>query len=172
MLNRNIQPKASVGDLVNVAGYANRVFTVEETAVTFRKNEDTEYSEVVYDLTCPFTFEYIIAEEAEVTIVCKEADSDDYLTQIEPHNDIELLAPLDFERKPINADWLINLTTITPADVAPKRKPTRRAVIDGLLDELITLQIVVDVCGTDEDYAVRITDVKAKLKELAEPWRN
>lgn len=165
MLNRNIQPKASIGDIVNVAGYANRVFTVEERAVTFRENEDTEYTEISYDLTCPFSFEFIIAEETEVTIVCKAAGADAYLTQIEPHNEI---APLDFPGFSIPH---VHLSIITPADVAPKRKPTRRAVIDGLLDELITLQTVIDVCGTDEDYAVRITDVKRKLKEAVEPWK-
>ena len=37
--------------------------------------------------------------------------------------------------------------------------------VDGLLDELNVLKTVIDICGTDEDYAVRIADVKHKLKE-------
>lgn len=63
----------------------------------------------------------------------------------------------------------IKLEVITPADVEqaePKRNSrTKQTEIDGLLDELNVLKTVIDICGSDEDYAVRIADVKRKLKE-------
>lgn len=163
MLNRNIQPQASIEDIVNVDGYGNRVFRVDGYSVEFHYEKDHEYSEVIYDLTCPFTFEFIVAGESEVTIVCKAEQGDAYLTQIEPHSPVS--PPTDYVMP-----FPFKLDVITPADVRdtkPKRKTQRQkqAEVDGLLDELITLQTVIDICGDDADYAVRIADVKRKLGE-------
>ena len=158
--NNEIKPVANFGDLVTVVGYGNRVFMVEAFTIEELNEPRGKTPNVVYDLTCPFTFDFIIGEQTDITVVCKEASANSYLAQIEPYSPN---APTDFEMP------TYNLQVITPADVAPKpkRKTQRQkqAEIDGLLDELNVLKTVIEICGNDEDYAVRIADVKRKLKE-------
>jgi hypothetical protein len=172
--NNEIKPIATFGDIVTVKGYGNRVFMVEEFTVEYQHHPDGKITpSVIYDLTCPFTFDYIIGEQADITVVCKAATAHMYISQIEPYTpdapvDYEIKSPANYENPKIS-EWEFKLEVITPADVKPKRQSKRQkqAEIDGLLDELITMQTVIDICGSDEDYAVRIADVKRKLKEAS-----
>lgn len=160
-MTHEIKPVANFGDLVTVVGFGNRVFMVEAFTIEELNEPSGITPNIVYDLTCPYTFEFIIGEQTDITVVCKAATAHTYISQIEPYTPD---APVDYVKP------TYNLQIITPADVAPKpkRKTQRQkqAEIDGLLDELNVLKTVIDICGTDEDYAVRIADVKRKLKEV------
>lgn len=168
--HNEIKPLASHGDIVTVKGYDNRVFTVEEFTVEYLHHADkTITPSVIYDLTCPFSYDFIIAEQTDITVVCKADKAQAYVAQIEPYTPT---APQDYEMPAPIREWLGALNPITDEDLAkskpkPKRLSMRQkqAVVDGLLDELIGVQTVVDMCGIDAEYAGMIADVKRRLGE-------
>lgn len=151
--------KADFGDIVTVNGYTGEYFHVDGFSEYYNYEPGVMFSEVVYDLTAALDYKSgTIAEDSEITLVAKANEAKAFIANL-------LKPPTDYEDKPYK------LVTITPADVAntkPKRKSQRQkqAEIDGLLDELITLQTVIDICGSDDEFAVRIADVKRKLKEV------
>lgn len=158
--HNEIKPTASFGDLVTVKGYGNRVFTVESFVYEELNERNGITPNIVYDLTCPFSGDFYISEQADVTVVCKEAESTRYLSQIDPP---ALDAPIDYVKP------TYKLQVITPDDVAPKpkrqSKRQKQAEIDGLLDELIGVQTVVDMCGIDAEYEAMIADIQRRLRE-------
>lgn len=150
---QNMKPSANFGDLVSVVGYGSRVFLVDAYSVQFHHEPGKSYSEIIYDLSCPFTFEFIISDAKEITVVCRKTQVKAYLDEMIPYTHD---APKDYPQ--------IKLEVISSTDVKASVK-SRQVEIDELLDELITLQIVIDICGSDEDYAVRVHEVRRKLKE-------
>ena len=170
--NNEIHPAASFGDLVRVVGYGDRVFMVEEFIVEYQHRPDGSITpNVAYDLTCPFTFEFIIGEQADIAVVCKAATAHTFISKMTPYSPPD--APVDYPPSLFSQIKKHNLEVITPADVSKHEKPKRKTQrqkqteIDGLLDELNVLKTVIEICGTDEDYAGRIADVKRKLKEAS-----
>jgi len=151
--------KADFGDIVTVSGYAGEYFHVDGFSEYYNYEPGVMFSEVVYDLSAALDYKSgTIAEDSEITLVAKANEAKAFIDSL-------LKPPTDFVD--LSA---INLEVLMKTDVAnskPKRKTQRQkqAEVDVLLDELITLQTVIDVCGTDEDYAVRIADVKRKLGE-------
>lgn len=168
--NNEIKPTAAHGDIVTVKGYQNRVFTVEEFTVEYLHHADkTITPSVIYDLTCPHSYDFIIAEQTDVTVVCKAEGADAYISQIEPYVP---QAPQDYEMPAPIREWLGALNPITDEDIAEsKPKPKRlsfrqkQAVVDGLLDELLTVRNVIEILGDSDEYAEKIADVKQRLKE-------
>lgn len=167
MTNGRLPRKADIGDIVTVSGYADAYFHVDGFSEYYNYEPGVMFSEVVYDLSAALDYKSgTIAEDSEITLVAKANEAKAFI-------DALLKPPVDYEDKPKGTQidkLFVNLTAITNEDVAnskPKRKTARQkqADIDGLLDELITLQTVVDICGDDADYAVRIADVKRKLGE-------
>lgn len=151
-----ITPIASYGDIVRVIGYGDHLFAVEAYTIEYHYEHDHEYCELLYDLTCVYGDSgYIIGEQDDISVVCKADQSHEFLKG--------MTAPPPVYK----ADWLTVIIDVNKPTVSSRKKPTKQQEIDGLLDELLTLKTVIDICGTDEDYAVRFTDVIAKLKEVS-----
>lgn len=151
-----ITPIASYGDIVRANGYGDHLFAVEAYTIEYHYELDHEYCEVLYDLTCVYGDSgYIIGEQSDISVVCKADQSHEFLQG--------MTAPPPVYK----ADWLTVIIDVNKPAVSQRKQPTKQQEIDALLDELLTLKTVIDICGTDEDYAVRFTDVIAKLKEVA-----
>lgn len=152
--------KADFGDIVTVSGYAGEYFHVDGFSESYNYEPGVMFSEVVYDLTAALDYKtYVIADDEDVTVVAKASDADAFIASISK-------PPADFEIPKVLTEWAVNLTVITEDDVKQAEKsPTKQAEIDSLLDELAVLVTVIEICGSDDDYAVRVADVKRKLKE-------
>lgn len=151
-----ITPIASYGDIVRVIGYGDHLFAVDAYTIEYHYEHDHEYCELLYDLTCVYGDSgYIVGEQDDISVVCKADQSHEFLKGMSTPPPV------------YKADWLTVIIDVDKPAVSSRKKPTKQQEIDGLLDELLTLKTVIDICGTDEDYAVRFTDVIAKLKEVA-----
>jgi len=160
--------KATFGDIVTVLGYGNALYKVENFTEQTINEPNGKVSEVFYDLTDVEDYtNYVIADDEDITVVATADNADEYFAKFT----MQIKPPTDYAKPFYFGDMMINIPSdyAEVAKVTKKPKaPTKQAVIDGLLDELITMQTVIDVCGTDDGYAVRIDDVKRKLKEVAE----
>lgn len=163
-MKHEIEPIASFGDIVKVTGYGDDLFAVESYAVEYNYEPDMASCGIIYDLTCVVgnAGVYTLAEQYDVTVVCKAAESEAYLR--------DYATP----KQPKNYDWLsVNLSVEKvvnkPKPPTDRRKQAKKQdEIDGLLDklsDLLTLHALFG--GKDNGYAEEIAQVTGKLKEVA-----
>jgi len=72
---------ASFGDLVYVAGYGDRIFTVESYSYSIQYYRHEAIEEIIYDLTDVDTLEYLIAYQEDITVICKASEANEYLSE-------------------------------------------------------------------------------------------
>lgn len=74
-----MQPKATVGDLVAVAGYNKRVFRVDAYDMNLRFESGNVAEEITYEVVCVDTGEYDLAWHENITLLTKADSADEYL---------------------------------------------------------------------------------------------
>ncbi|MEK0286511.1 hypothetical protein [Caldifermentibacillus hisashii] len=72
--------KFTFGDLVAVAGYPDRLFTVDSWRVEQHYFPEAEWTETVYELTDVYSAEWLEADEEDMQLVVKADKADEYLT--------------------------------------------------------------------------------------------
>ena len=170
-MKHEIKPVATFGDLVMVDGYGAHLFAVEAFTYEYHHEPDASFNEVIYDLTCVYGDSgYIIGEQSDITLACRESKSDAFLQAYEP-------APTADD----NPSWLrsIYFAIGNGGEVEMVRKPTKVAKaltkqerIDGLLDELDaviqTRELMREIGHVDVvEYERRAVEIKGKLAEVS-----
>lgn len=170
-MHHEIKPVATFGDLVQVAGYGNHLFAVEAFTYEYHHEPDASFTEVIYDLTCVYgNSGYVIGEQSDVTLACREAKADAFLQAYKP-------APTA-EDKP---SWMRDIYFAIgnggdemkqPTKVSKVKAPTKQERIDALLDELDaviqTRELMRDIGHADvAEYERRSDEIKGKLAEVS-----
>lgn len=164
-MHHEIKPVATWGDIVQVAGYGNHLFAVDAYDYMYRYEPDETYTEILYDLTCVFGDSgYIIGEQDEVTLVCREAKADAFLQAYKP-------VPTAEDKPSLMAQIYYAIGNGGDTDMASTKAtvkvPTKQAQIDTLLDELNDVRSIMATIGdSDGDYQRKIDEINAKLAEV------
>lgn len=138
------QPNAGIGDIVKVAGYGDNLYRIDSVNYELYRDAEVEHDGIFYETTHVSTLNTLLADDEDITVVSRSEHSKKYL------------------RKHI-------------------AKPKPRAplpTVDDLLDDLRSALLVVDIFGDHEDdakrdrkYALRVCEIKAKLRERTEGWK-
>lgn len=133
----NIQPTCTVGDLVTVNGFGNRVWRVDSsTQKTSIKGNDSK-SSVMYILSCVISNEYHTAEQANIFLVCKASFANTYLDR------------LDKAGRPPTRD-IVDLSAKSNRSPSPiKYSQSKR--LDVILDEMSKIFSARDLLGELSD---------------------
>lgn len=134
----DMEPVAGINDIITVDGYGIRTFRVNSFSFEHYVDAEFEFSEIWYDIVCIDTGEELLASNEEVTVVLRAEESIGY----------------------------------KPPEI--KEKEPAGPGIDELLDELRDALELVEIFGEHEDeekedrkYALKVAEVKAKLKEAS-----
>lgn len=169
MINPKMTPVANIGDLVNINGYANRLFRVDSYTHEFTFERGIESEDIYYDCTCVSAGEYNLGAQEDITVVCRADDTAEFLKTYE-HPEVDVIALDIFENMFVNMTWGAE-DVIQPikATVAKTKEPTKQELIDGYLDELINVNNAIELIG-DEDgyYGAKKAGILAGMKALVE----
>jgi hypothetical protein len=165
-----MKAEITIGDLVAVDGYPDRIFFVEARR-DVKKTDDTGVSAYVeFDLTDAIHGEWIFADANYIRLVCRSQFVDEYLDGV------------DYENYPepegTAFHWAEYLPELPYADTVAKlsegikkawddmaKKKTEK--IDELLDEYNDYKRLEAMYG-DEEYKAKQDEAKAKLKREVE----
>lgn len=175
----------SFGDLVNVVGYGANVYQVDSYRVEMNYFPDEQFTETIYDLTEVTSGSWIEAEFDDLTLLAPADQADDYLAANPPPKadrpTMPYMPPLFYtlsegvigmskgkeERQPTAREL-----SAKEAAERKKARKERAEKVDLLLDEMNDLARLTEMFGDKGgDYAERLAEVKAELKELAEVER-
>ncbi|MCY8754777.1 hypothetical protein [Bacillus haynesii] len=160
----------TLGDLVAVDGYPNRVFFVDARRKVEEEDDTGVSTYVEFDLTDAIHGEWILADANDIRLVCRSQYVDEYLDGV------------DYENYPEPegtafhwSEYLPELPSIKLASAISEglekagsemaEKKTEK--IDELLDELNDYKRLEAMYG-DEEYKAKQDEVKAKLKREVE----
>lgn len=181
--NGRIKNIASFGDLVYVAGYGDRIFTVESYSYSIQYYRHEAFEEIIYDLTDVDTLEYLIAYQEDITVICKASEANEYLANIERDITDEIPqspSPGIDGGWPIGYEYVGDMTFEEVPETMTGNKDKHRYdrdYVDDLLTELsdkMTLLRMFDGDGDDEfkeRIEKRITEIKERIKATTEGKR-
>lgn len=176
---------ASFGDLVHVADYGDRIFTVESYSYSIQYYRHEAIEEIIYDLTDVETLEYLIAYQEDITVICKASEANEYLANMERNIADEIPqspSPGIDGGWPVGYEYVGDMT-FEPIGREASETMTRnkhrydREYVDNLLTELgdkMTLLRMFDGDGDDEfkeRIEKRITEIKERIKATTEGKR-
>lgn len=168
MINPKMTPVANIGDLVNIAGYANRLFRVDSYTHEFTFERGIEAEDIYYDCSCVSAGEYTLGAQEDITVVCREGQSAEFLKTYK-HPEIDVIATHLYEELFGNIfEGEAEEMTIKPTTKTAK-EPTKQERIDGYLDELINVNNAIELIGDDGDlayYGARKAGILAGLEAL------
>ena len=158
----NLQPKAAIGDLIAVKGYGNRLFRVEEVLFERRFTKDETFDDILYDVHCVDTDEYVVTWDDDTTLIARASGAEIHLR----NRPADQRYDPDAKPKPIS-EWTVQIS-MSPKPKAKAPKPlTNAQQIDKLLDKRNDLRAITEVIGdSDGNYAGRIADIDTKIKRL------
>lgn len=157
-----------VGDLCVVDGYGRRVWEV----VGYTREQsymDRVYSEeIIYNLTCTITPEWIIGVQSDTTLVCRAEYAFEYIMYLNGEG-----------LPPKLSDEESFLSIIKKTEEAAMSNEAKEAMesyiypdtIDGLLEQLADLKFLEETTGQDEALQDNINIVKEKLEEKRQASR-
>src|SRR5690625_4117401 len=70
-----LRPTANVGDIITIKGYGIRTFKVESLTHERYIDEENDVDEIYYDCTCEKTFEPMLANQEDVTVVSRAGEA-------------------------------------------------------------------------------------------------
>ena len=73
------RPNAGIGDLVTIDGYGNRVFRVDSINYEYYLDEEVEHDGIFYETTDVRTFEMLLADDVDITVVSPSENARKYL---------------------------------------------------------------------------------------------
>src|SRR5690625_6674245 len=71
------RPNAGIGDLVTIDGYGNRVFRVDSINYEYYLDEEVEHDGIFYETTDVRTFEMLLADDVDITVVSPSENARD-----------------------------------------------------------------------------------------------
>jgi len=171
MINPKMTPIAQLGDLVNIAGYANRLFRVDSYTHEFTFERGIEAEEIYYDCSCVTAGEYTLGAQEDVTVVCREGQTEEFLKTYQ-HPEVDEIATRLYDEVFGNIFGGEAETVMQPIKTIVTKKakePTKQERIDALLDDMNNVNTAIELIG-DEDggYAKRLGEIKAELTVITE----
>jgi hypothetical protein len=158
------------GDLVRVDGYGDRVFEVIGYRVEQYHYPDAEHTDIVFELSDAHTLEWLEADENDITLVCREAESEQYLANAPlPQSQAQVIVFLA-------ADSTVEVPQrkLTPREEssreAERRKELRKLkaeIIDDLLDRIRDYRRLYAMFG-DEEFNDVVFALEAEINKLNE----
>lgn len=170
MINPKMTPLAQLGDLVTINGYANRLFRVDSYTHEFTFERGIESEDIYYDCTCVTAGEYTLGAQEDLTVVCREGQTEEFLKTYE-HPEIDVIASEMFDGMFGNIFGEAEQMTKPVNTVTTKKtkEPTRQELIDVLLDDMNNVYNAIELVGDDGgDYGRRIDEIKAELSAVTE----
>ncbi|MEC0709153.1 hypothetical protein P8881_16555 [Bacillus haynesii] len=160
----------TLGDLVAVDGYPNRVFFVDARRKVEEEDDTGVSTYVEFDLTDAIHGEWILADANDIRLVCRSQYVDEYLDGVDYENYPEPEGTAfhwaEYLPELPSADTVIKLSEgLEKAGSEMAEKKTEK--IDELLDELNDYKRLEAMYG-DEEYKAKQDEVKAKLKREVE----
>ncbi|OJT54201.1 hypothetical protein [Bacillus licheniformis] len=160
----------TLGDLVAVDGYPDRIFFVEARRKVEEEDDTGVSNYVEFDLADAIHGEWILADSNDIRLVCRSQFVDEYLDGVDYENYpepegtafhfAEFLPELPY------ADTMAKLSEeLEKAWDDMAKKKTEK--IDELLDELNDYKRLEAMYG-DEEYKAKQVEEKAKLKREVE----
>ena len=73
------RPNAGIGDLVTINGYGNRVFRIDAVNYEYYRDEEVEHDGFFYEATDVKTFEMLLADDVDITIISPSENARKYL---------------------------------------------------------------------------------------------
>lgn len=147
------------GDLVRVAGYGDRLFSVDGWRVVQYCYPDEEWTDVVYELADAHSEDWLEADVEDLTLVATADKAGEYLAQHEPiRKGSEMLMAffgVDFARKP----------NVSPEIERYNKQRDRERRINELLDERNDYARLLAEFG-DEEYKARIEKIDKELRKI------
>lgn len=176
-----MKPIANVGDLVRCKGYGNRLFQVEAYTHEIAIDSENEIEDIYYDMTDVLTHDYTLGNQADIYVISKAEEADDYLRQYKSNNTESQAIkniPLDFLTKYTRGADKVSKGAYerkpTPRELSSQESERRNQErnnkseqADKLLDEMRDYQCLIAMFGDMEGgYAAEIDGIKAELTEL------
>jgi hypothetical protein len=160
------------GDLVRVDGYGDRVFEVLGYRIeSHYYPQQPYYTEVVFDLLDVHTNEYLEADENDLTLVCREAEAEQYIAKMPlPQSQAQVILYL---AEP-SATAEQTQRKLTPREESSReaelRKELRKLkaeIIDDLLDRIRDYRRLYAMFG-DEEFNDVVFALEAEINKLNE----
>src|SRR5690554_2015861 len=167
-MNPKMTPIAQLGDLVTINGYANRLFRVDSYTHEFTFERGIESEDIYYDCTCVTAGEYTLGAQEDLTVVCREGQTEEFLKTYE-HPEIDVVASDLFENMFGNifggeADTVIQPYKPINTIIKKPKEPTKQERIDALLDDMNNVNNAIELIGDEGGgYAERLGEIKAEL---------
>lgn len=170
------------GDLVSVAGYENRTFSVVGYRIEHHHYVHTNFTEVVFELTDVQTSEWMETDENDLTLICRESQASEYiarlpLTQQQQSNsthDMEQLLDSLWEESEPSSVHQSEPRKLTPREVSSREAESRKQlrkikaeIIDELLERRNDYRLLFETFG-DEEYNDMVFAIDAELFKLTE----
>lgn len=150
--------KFTFGDLVTVAGYADRLFTVDSWRVEQHYFPEAEWTETVYELTDVNSAEWLEADEEDLQLVVKADKADEYLTM--KGGDVAVIFTFsDFGGRSGR------LPKVAPEIDRYNKARERERRINELLDERNDIDALYKSFG-DRKYKARIEEIDKELRKI------
>jgi len=70
-----LRPTANIGDIITIKGYGIRTFKVDSLTHERYIDEENDVDEIYYDCTCEKTFEPMLANQEDVTVVKRAGEA-------------------------------------------------------------------------------------------------
>lgn len=170
MINPKMTPVARIGDLVNINGYANRLFRVDTYTHEFTFERGIESEDIYFDCTCVTAGEYTLGAQEDVTVVCREGQTEEFLKTYE-HPEIDVIATELYENLFGNIFEEAEDMTKQVITVKAPKELTKQEKIDGYLDELINVNNAIELIGDEGGeyayYGARKAGILAGLAEVS-----
>jgi hypothetical protein len=160
------------GDLVRVDGYGDRVFEVIGYRVEQYHYPDQQHTDIVFEVSDVHTLEWLEADENDLTLVCREAESEQYIANMPlPQSQAQIILYL--------AEGNVVPTEAPQRKLTPREESSREAerrkelrklkaeIIDELLVRRLDYAWLYETLG-DEYYGDVIFAIDAEINKLNE----
>lgn len=119
------------------------------------------------DCTCVTAGEYTLGAQEDLTVVCREGQTEEFLKTYE-HPEIDVIASEMFEGMFGNIFGEVEQMT-KPVKTVTSKGPTKQVRINAYLDEMNYEYVAIEEDGDDDgEHGRRIDEIKAELEVLTE----
>jgi hypothetical protein len=159
------------GDLVRVDGYGDRVFEVLGYRVeSHYYPQQPYYTEIVFDLIDVHTDEYLEADEVDLTLVCREAEAEQYIANMPlPQSQAQVILFLSpgITEEIIERKLTPREESSREAERGKELRKLKAEIIDDLLDRIRDYRRLYATFG-DEEFNDVVFALEAEINKLNE----
>lgn len=159
------------GDLVRVDGYGDRIFEVLGYRVEQYYYPDQQHTDIVFELSDAHTLEWLEADENDLTLICREDQSEEYLANAPlPQSQAQVILFLA-EGTPTEAPVERKLTAREQSSREAESRKLLRKIMNEIIDDLLVqrknYEELYKAWG-DEAYNDKIFAIDAEINKLQE----